>query len=639
MQTVRARKLAEVARQAYQDRNPPEVEKAIEASFEELHRAERERVMESIERAEFILTLGEQNGADLSESSKTLQEAIVATKANDFRRALDLSTAAQGQAGRILAERAAGQISALRTSLPHLGDESGSLKALLNRADAAMASQDFEGAFKAVAEGQSLVDSRVRTRAEEIVGDLAVAVRLGVDLGTNVAPLEDLHRELNAYLASGRLADIVATREKASAGLAGIAERLIGLVQGRIGGAQALKIDVEEMNDFVRRSRMAFGVANYHEGLRLLSEANDRASKTSAMHRQAYNAIATAAAFVAEAKKRNVDVSKVVEMLVDAKKAFEQLDLERALQLASAARSETDKLTVLYSSAQKILSSRGRLELAGRLGIDAPHLRDVFADAKESMKSKEYEKALELAQRVEDEFTALIKEKLVTTLDASEQIITSVDGIDLTTASDALVRARGHLDAGEVEQATDLTLQLKAQLDTLKRQGEETGEALRRIKDIVVDAEGMNAPLPRTTALLEKADRAYRMGQFEESLDIVAQADVEATKERDQAIASMMKRFEEALAKAHREGTDTRSSEKLFERAKEFFRAKKYRQAIATALQSESEAERVGLQQGIAKQAVESVEGKLRALGKGSDVVVGLVTESRKAFSDGDYVR
>src|SRR5256884_9287667 len=58
-QTVRARKLAEAARQAYKDRNPPEVEKAIQASFDELRRAERERVMEALERAEFILTLGE----------------------------------------------------------------------------------------------------------------------------------------------------------------------------------------------------------------------------------------------------------------------------------------------------------------------------------------------------------------------------------------------------------------------------------------------------------------------------------------------------------------------------------------------------------------------------------------------------
>ena len=639
VQTVRARKFSEAARQAYQERNPAEVEKAVQSAFDELRRAERERVLEAIERAEFILTLGEQNAVDLSEPSKLLQEAIVATKSDDYRHALDLTTILQAKAERRLAELAARQISTLRTSLPHLGDESGSLKALVNRADASMASQDFEGAFKAVAEGQRLVESRVRTRAEEIVADLALAVRVGVDVGANVTALEALHRELNAYLGGGQVAEIVATRDKATAALAGITDALVSLVRGRIGAAQGLKIEVDDLNDLVRRARMAFGVQNYHEGLRLLNDGNERASKASAMHRQAYNAIATAAAFVAEAKKRNVDVSKVVEMLVDAKKAFEQLDLERAVELAGAARTETDKLTVLYSSAQKILSSRARLELAERLGIAAPHLRQVFADAKEAMKAKDYDKALAFAQRTEDEFTALIKARLASSLMASEALLGSLEGVDLAGSSDTLVRARGHLEAGEVEQAAELSLQLKSQLDTRKRQGDETEAALRQIQDILADAEAMNAPLERTRALFESAERAHRLGQFDEALDIVAQADVEATKERDQTIAAMMKRFEESVLRAKKEGTDTRSAEKLFERAREFFRAKQYRQAIATALQSEAEAERISLQQAIAKQAVDSVEGKLRALGRGSELVVGFVADSRKAYSDGDYVK
>src|SRR5207245_10525218 len=120
----------------------------------------------------------------------------------------------------------------------------------------------------------------------------------------------------------------------------------------------------------------------------------------------------TASAYDANEKKRILYFTKVVEMLVDSKKAFEQMDLERALQLAGAARAETDKLTVLYSSAQKILSSRARLELAERLGIAAPHLRQVFADAKEAMKAKDYDKALAFAQRTEDECTALVKARL-----------------------------------------------------------------------------------------------------------------------------------------------------------------------------------------------------------------------------------
>src|SRR5207253_7763074 len=118
VQTVRARKLAEAARQAYQDRNLAEVAKAVDAAAEELRRAERERVMQSIERAEFVLTLGEQAGVNLSEPSRLLQEAIVATKADEHRKALQFAGDAQSKAERVLTDRAAEKIAALRGALP-----------------------------------------------------------------------------------------------------------------------------------------------------------------------------------------------------------------------------------------------------------------------------------------------------------------------------------------------------------------------------------------------------------------------------------------------------------------------------------------------------------------------------------------
>ena len=639
VQTTRARKLAETARQAYQDRNLVDVEQAVDGAMDELRKTERERVMQSLERGEFVLTLAEQNGVDVSGPSKLLQDAIVATKANEHRKALRLAADVETETERLLADHATARLAILRSSIPHLGDDGSSLKALVNRADASIGTRDFEGAFKAIGEGEKFIEGRIRTNAEAIVGDLAVAVRMGVDLGANVASLEIVHRELNGFLAGGRAGEIITAREKATGALAGCVEELSGLVRGRIATAQGLKIDVDAMSDLVRRARLAFGVQNYHEGLRLLNEGNDRASKATALHRQAFNAIASAAAFVAEAKKRNVDVSKVVEMLVDAKKAFERLDYERALQLASVARAETDKLTVLYSSAQKILSSRGRLELAAKVGIDAPHLREIFGDAKEAMKGKDYEKALTLAQRTEDEFTALIQEKLTSSLASAERILGSVDGVNLAQSSDAIIRARQHLAAGELDRAADLTMKLREQLDLLKRQGDEATTALRRLKEIVADADAMNLSMPTTAGWLEKADRAYKMGQFDEALDDAAQAEAEATKERDREISTMMRGFEENLMRARIEGTDTRSAERLFERARDFFRAKKYRQAIAAAQQSEAEAERVGLQQTMARQAVETVERKLRSIGNGSTEVTRLVSDARKMFDEVDFVR
>ena len=637
--TKPARRLAEQARDAYQAHDLAALERAIDSAHEELRKSEREQVMRTIERAEFILTVGEQSGADLSGASKLLEDAIVATKANEHRRALDLVGQAQAKAEETLRTHISEGIAILRNAVPHVGDEGAQLKSIISRADAAQASTDFEGAFRALEDGRRFVEDRTRASAEQLVESLGLAIALGLDLGLEVGPQESLHRELNAALSGGRIADVVASRDRVLAALAAATDAVANQVATRVAQARSLRIDVDEMLDFLKRAQMALAVQNYVEGLKLLKEAGDRASKATALHRQAHDALSGAAAFVADARKHNVDVTRVVEILVDAKKAFEHLDYSQTLELSARAKAETEKLTVLYSSAQKIVSNKERIELASRLGIDAPHLHEMASEAKDAMKAKDYPRALQLASRVDDEYAALIREKIVALLTTSASILGSLEGVNLAPINDETIRARSALESGELVQAADLALHLRDTIERLKKQGEEAGASIKRVRELVSDAEAMNLEVPGTVGLLDKAARAYKMGNFEETMDYVAQAEAEVGRERDQGVAAMMRRFEDSIARARRDGTDTRTAEKLFDRSREFFRAKKYRQALATALQSEAEAERIALQQAMATQAVATIEGKLGSLGRPSPSVDRVAEESRKALSDGDYVK
>ena len=637
--TKSARRLAEKARDAYQQHDLPALEAAIDSAHEELRKSEREQVMRTIERAEFILTVGEQSGADLSEASRLLEDAIVATKANEHRRALDLVGQAEGKAEATLQKHIGDRITTLRNALPHLGDAGPELKAVITHADAAVAARDFEGAFKDLEEGRRFVEEHTRTLAEQILESLGLAVQMGVDLGVPIQAEEALFKELNEALGGGKVAEVVASRDRVQSVLSAVSENLVNQVKARIAQAQSLRIDVDEMSDYLKRAQMGFSVQNYADGLKLLKEAGDRANKATALDRQAHEALSGAAAFVAEARKHNVDVTKIVEGLVDAKKAFERFDYAQTIELSARAKAETEKLTVLYSSAQRILSNREKIEVATRLGIDAPHLREVASEAKEAMKAKEYERALQLANRADDEFGALIHEKIAALLTTSQSILGSVEGVNLATVNDEVIRAHQALETGDLPRAADLALHLRETLERLKKQGEEADVSIKRVRESASDSEAMNLEVPNTLALLGKAERAYKMGQFEEAMDHAAQAEAEVSRERDQGIARMMQRFEESIVRARKEGTDTRTAEKLFERSREFFRAKKYRQALATALQSEAEAERIALQQGMASQAVATIEGKLKSLGRPAPSVERIAEEARRALAGGDYVK
>ena len=637
--TKSARRFAEKARDAYQAHDLAALQEAVDAAHEELRKSEREQVMRMIERAEFILTVGEQSGADLSGASKILEDAIVATKANEHRRALDLVGQAQAQAEETLRAHVAERVTALRNAVPHVGDGASELRSIISRADTALAGNDFEGTFRSLDEGRRFVEDRTRATAERLVESLGLAIQLGVELGVDVRTEESLHRELNAALSGGKVADVVSASDRVRATLASASDKLAGQIALRVAQAKSLRIDVEEMVDFLKRAQMALGAQNFADGLRLLKEAADRANKATALHRQAHDALSGAAAFVADARKHNVDVARVVEILVDAKKAFERLDYQQTLELSARAKAETEKLTVLYTSAQKILSNKERMELASRMGINAPHLHEMATQAKEAMKAKDFPQALALASRADDEYGALIREQIAALLATSESIAGAVEGVNLAPINDEVIKARGALDAGELGRAADFALHLRDTLESLKKQGQEADASIKRVRDLVSDAEAMNLEVPGTVTLLDRATRAYRMGNFEEAMDHAAQAEAEVARERDQGVAAVMQRFEDSLAHAKREGADTRSAEKLFDRSREFFRAKKYRQALATAVQSEAEAERVALQQGMATQAVKTIESKLTSVGGPAPSVDRIAEDARQALAAGDYVK
>ena len=634
-----ARRHLDRARQALQEKDAAVARDTVKKGREELDRAEYDRTMEIVEKTEFVLTSGERLGADLSESSKALEEAILATKERQYHRAMELALKSRGLADGALRNRLEAGITGLKASLEFLGDDATAVRGLLGKAESAIAAKDIDGAFGFLTEGKNLSESRTKDRGTRYYEAVRSAVQLVHDLGSEIGGLEPLMKEMNAALSDGRYGDVIGMRERVGKELAAASESVFNLVKQKVVQAKNMRINIDEMRDVMKQAKMSLGVEDYVEALRQMKDANDQANRVLDLYRTTHNAISSAAALVAEAKKREVDVTKVLEMLLEAKKAFERLDFERALELANRSKAETEKTMVLYSSAQRLISSREKLDVASRLGIDAPHLRDMLNNAKEAMKSKEYEKALQLSERADKELTELVTDKIASVVTPTEALVGGSEGAGASGIQDKLTRIRSLTDARQLGQAADLTLQVRDDVDKLKKLGEQAAGAIKQARGAIGEIETMNIDPAYSRRFLEKADRSYQTGRFDEALDFAHKAIAELETETEQNVAGAMQRFQESIDKAKRDGTDTRSAEKFFERAREFQRYGKFRQALAAAMQSENEAERVSLQQDMASKAIQTIEKRLAAFGRPVPAVDGIITEAKAAFRYGDYVK
>lgn len=637
--TAGARRLADQGRQAYHERDQDGLERLIGSAFETLERAQGERAAQVIGQAEALLTLGERHGSDLAEASKVLEQSMLAARAKDHPKALDLAARSMTQAEEAIRQRAADMSTALRDVLPHLGDDGATIKVLLNRAEASAEARDFEEAFGSLDEARTSAEGRVRELASQAVDDLATVVQMGVDLGADVTGIDRTYKEMNGLLGADRHLDVLAARERIRSTVATASDNLFNLVKHRVAQARELKIDIEEMRDLLKRSKMAFSVEDFHEGLVLLKECNDKSGTATAMYRRAQTTLAGAAALAAEARKRDVDVSRVLEILLEGKKAFDRLDYATAIELGDRARAETEKLMVMYTSAQKILSGRERLDLAARLAVDAPHLVEALGVAKEAMKAKDYERAVAEATRVETEVTGLLRERIREILAKVEGDADSSPGVNLADVREDLAVAKQALEADRFVAAVEAAGRLGGRLERLRTQATEADAAIRRVADLVSDVSAMELAVPNTALLLERAERSFKGAEFEAALDLAAQAEAEVVRERDASIAAKMEHYRVAIDRARQSGTDTRSADAMLGQAREVLRGKKYRQALALATQSEAEAERVALVQGMAQQAIQAGTRKLDALGFAVPGIAHELEEARRSLDAGDYVK
>ncbi|MEK6911729.1 MAG: hypothetical protein AABX36_02860, partial [Candidatus Thermoplasmatota archaeon] len=488
-------------------------------------------------------------------------------------------------------------------------------------------------------DAQRVVVSRMRERAIQFHETLRASVQLGQDLGADAASLGAALRDGNAAMDNGRYADMIGIRERTRKDVVAATENLFNLVKQKVVQVKNLKINIDEMRDILKRAKTSLSVEDHLEAIRFMQEANEKANRILDLYRATHHAISSSAALVAEAKKRDVDVTKVLEILLEAKRAFERLEFEKALELANRAKVETEKLMALYTSAQRLMSSRERLEVATRLGIEAPALVELLNTAKDAMKAKEYERASRLTETLETELTEQIRNRIASLLTSMESLIVGAEGSVILGLSGKVDKVRGLVESQQYGQAADLVLQMRVEFGKAKKLMEDALIALKQARDAIADVETMQIDPTSAKKLLEKAEKAHKAGKLEEAVDLATKTISELEAETERLVATTMKRFEESILIAKRDGIDTRSAEKLFERAKEFLKGRKFRQALAVAVQSETEPERVALQQDMASKALQTIEAKVAEFGQPVPPIQALLKEAKEASGGRDYVR
>ncbi len=639
--TVAAKKLLEKARLALQSRDFSKVLGFVKKSREAIERAESDRTMQVIESAESSLTLGQRMGLDFTEEDKILEKAVATMKKKDFesaiRHAVDCKSSADEAIDGYLSET----ISTLQREVKMAGESSVGARKLLDKAEASYAREDFAKAFGFVDEGMKIVESSLKDYATKYLEAIDLALNLAESLNIDVGTLREKHDLAKERMEAGRYRKVVDVGERAIGDLATLSEKTFSIVEAKVVKAKKLDMDIEAMRDHLKKARMAIGTEDYGRAFKSLTECDTLAEDSLQMHEKAYKAISSSAALIAEAKKKKVDLKKSLEMLLAAKKALEKSDYEQALKLAGKSREKIEEMISREDSSNIIQNVDKRYQTAVEMGFESEEIRQIIDFAKSALEAREYEKAAELASKCEKDVTSLFRENVSNLISTTQLLVVEGKGMgmDTTRAEDLMAESRELFEAESFEEAASQVLEAKKEIERLKDMSEEATELIKSAENLMSAMDDINVETPKSKKLLEKAVKKKESQHFEEAIELAQKAQNELNAERDKHITQTIASFEDVIARAKKDGVNTATAEKLIKEARELFENGEYRKSLEVAMKSESEVERVGLQQDMAAKAISTVSRKLEAFSAPAPAAQDLVLKSQKSYEKGDYVK
>ncbi|MEE9490376.1 MAG: hypothetical protein V3V91_08060 [Thermoplasmata archaeon] len=634
-----AKALLDKASLALKTRSFGRVAKHMEESKDELEKAQYERTMELIESAELGLTLGEQIGADLSKADIILEECVVLTKSKDYLKAIGLATECREVTDGKVDEHLVETIESLSASVDSIGKEAVSARKLLDKAESALAIKDFSKATELVTDARDLLEEKFKEKGTGLLQSLEAGIEIGKVMGETTDELETRLESVRQSIQEGKFNELVKVTEDVASEVSGLTDSAFSYVKEKVVEARKAGVSIEEMRSLLKKAKIAMGTEDYSDALGLLVDCNRTVDVHLKDHKETYNAISSSAALVGEARKKRMDVSKALRILLAAKKAFEGHDYEKALDLATRSRKEAEKLMVLYSSAEKIAAVNERIELAQGLEIDIAGMNGIVEEAKDAIKEKRYEAALELAKKSLSGVEELLRDGILGAITSSQSISTESREMGILTeaADDDLTEARKLLDEGDYEASAKLTAQAKDALSDMRGKLDEAAERVKEARTALQEIQSMNVESPESVRLLERAERGIETGRYEDALESAEECLRTLQLERDTYITDMINSFIEVIKKSKQEGVNTKSAEELIAKAKNHFRDGEYKESIEFAMKSESEVERVGLQQDMARKAITTAKKKMDGFPITIQEAEDFLREAQGAFNGGEY--
>lgn len=637
------------AKKAFESKDYERTSEVANRAIGDARKAAYDRTMDNIDVTDKAFKLGKAVGADMTETEGLLQRALASLSKEDLPESAKLANegleAAHSAMTRVLSDKIHNIDQFVKG---FTGEESlAEVAEVITQARQRLSDREFEGAFELLKEAQQRIERTGQEECERLLRVATERVETLRGMDGDVAELEILITRMKEAMSKGVYEDATA---RARDVIAGVDEMMLKLVQALFSGmkdtvdeAKAIGIEVESARASVKEARARFEAKDLVGTHSLLSDT--RASLRDKVERYdgIKEKIRRAEELIAEAERSRADVSPQAKALERAKAMFSSGDFDSAEKTLGDLTDEAEKKLAMYLAAKFILTSKEGIELAEANGVEVSEGHDMLARARDLMKTKDYEQALETAKRCSEVVGETIAKAAKEMIKDLQKLLTDAKNVGIDTKGPEVLASKADalVKSGDYAEALRCIDSAKTDIDQIRNLSSQAAVEIRVARASLKDAESLDMDVGKSREFLDQAVEALTRHQYAIALELSKKSSETSSEITRNTIWGTLEKFREKIEKSVSEGGSVGMAERCVAEGVDAFNAGRYQDALRLAMQCEAEMDRAELQREVGSRAVDMARKKAKEAereGIRSEAVAVLVGEAEGFLSKGKYV-
>ncbi|UCE91348.1 MAG: hypothetical protein JSV90_08035 [Methanobacteriota archaeon] len=520
------------AKKAFEKKDFVESSKASSEGIAKTRKIVYDVAVARTEEADAIIKLGISIGAQMTDAEEALRQATESMSGDNLAQSVSLAEESAGTAKAAVSASLSDRLTSIDNFVASLDKKEGvaeEVTKLIEKARSHITVSEFEEARGLIQNITSRLEGMGKEECDRMAGVMQDKIQTARAVGVEPEDIKDLEasmKDVRAHLDRKAYEEAISSAKSVVSAADDLMLRLLqkefSSIKDSLDEAKTFGMDVSDVKDRLRDARTMAESRDFKEAHEITVGTKSIIDSKVARHGEVKKKIERAEELIQEASRNVVDISDLTVKLEEGRRAFLDGQIDHAEAKLDNTIEDTEKRLAMYLAAKFILSSNESVDLAKAHGVDVGEAETLLAKAKQHMKDKDYDDALDASRRSSELAAEALSKGVSDLVQDVRRMITDAKNVSIaTTGPEKLIEKADELiGSGDLVGALGCIDSAKEDLDQVRGLSSSAAAEIKNARARLKEAETYNMDVGEAREKLDQAIEALTRHQYAIALEL-----------------------------------------------------------------------------------------------------------------------